>query len=212
VCSSDLHYAYLRLQLQAVQYQEGQHQEGQHQAELHHDDVRRWLLKSPQHLEQLPVLDRVFPGATIVITHRDPVHIATSMATMIAYADRMFRHPVDPHRVGAVWAERLGLMLDDLVRDRDLLTQTVATDLRFGDFLADQIGAVEKIMALAGEEFTDDARAGVAGYLATHERGHLGRVAYRPEQVGHDPAGLRERFAPYAERFLAGSGNDKEST
>jgi hypothetical protein len=130
---------------------------------------------------------------------------------MIAYADRMFRHPVDPHRVGAVWAERLGLMLDDLVRDRDLLTQTVATDLRFDDFLADQIGAVEKIMALAGENFTDDARAGVAGYLESHTRGHLGRVAYRPEQVGHDPAELRERFAPYAERFLAGSGNDKEN-
>jgi len=200
------HYAYLRLQLQAVQYEEGQHQEGQHQGA-----GRRWLLKSPQHLEQLTVLDRVFPGATIVITHRDPVHIATSMATMIAYADRMFRHPVDPHRVGAVWAERLGLMLDDLVRDRDLLTQTAATDLRFDDFLADQIGAVEKIMALAGEKFTDDARAGVAGYLESHTRGHLGRVAYRPEQVGHDPAELRERFAPYAERFLAGSGNDKEN-
>jgi hypothetical protein len=202
------HYAYLRLQLQAVQYQEGQHQEGQYGAELHHDDVRRWLLKSPQHLEQLPVLDRVFPGATIVITHRDPVHIATSMATMIAYADRMFRHPVDPHRVGAVWAERLGIMLDDLVRDRDLLTQTVTTDLHFDDFLADQIGAVEKIMALAGEKFTDDARAGVAGYLESHTRGHLGRVDYRPEQVGHDPAELRERFAPYTERFLAGTGND----
>ena len=195
------HYAYLRLQLQAMQHQAAQHQRG----------GQRWLLKSPQHLEQLTVLDRVFPGATIVITHRDPVHIATSMATMIAYADRMFRHPVDPHRVGAVWAARLGVMLDDLVRDRDLLSQTVATDLCFDDFLADQAGAVEKILALAGEDFTDDARAGVAGYLESHTRGHLGRVAYRPEQVGHDPAELRERFAPYAERFLAGSGNDKEN-
>lgn len=196
------HYAYLRLQLQAVQHQEGQHQ----------GDGRRWLLKSPQHLEQLTVLDRVFPGATVVVTHRDPVHIVTSMATMIAYADRMFRHPVDPLRVGAVWADRLGLMLDDLMRDRDRLTQIVATDLRFDDFLADQVGAVERILALAGEEFTDDARAGVAGYLESHTRGHLGRVAYRPEQVGHDAAELRKRFAPYAERFLADRGNDKENT
>ena len=82
-------------------------------------------------------------------------------------------------------------MLDDLLRDRDVLTQTASIDLRFDDFLADQAGAVEQILALAGEEFTDDARAGVAGYLASHARGHLGRVAYRPEQVGHDPAELR---------------------
>jgi hypothetical protein len=195
------HYAYLRLQLQAMQHQGEQHQGG----------GRRWLLKSPQHLEQLAVLDRVLPGATIVVTHRDPVHIVTSMATMIAYADRMFRYPVDPHRVGAVWADRMADMLDDLLRDRDRLTQTVATDLRFDDFLADQVGSVEKILTLAGEEFTDEARAGVDGYLASHARGHLGRVAYRPEQVGHDPAELRRRFAPYAERFLGGS-NDKENT
>lgn len=196
------HYACLRLQLQAMQ----------HQAARDGGGTRRWLLKSPQHLEQLTVLDRVFPGATVVITHRDPVHIATSMATMLAYADRMFRHPVDPLRVGAVWAERLGLMLDDLMRDRDRITQTVATDLRFEDFLDDEVGAVERILALAGEEFTDDARAGVAGYLDSHARGHLGRVAYRPEQVGHDPAELRKRFAPYVERFLADRGNNKENT
>jgi len=199
------HYAYLRLQLQAMQ----------HQALQHHGDTRRWLLKSPQHLEQLPVLDRVLPGATIVVTHRDPVHIATSMATMIAYADRMFRHPVDPYRVGAVWADRLATMLDDLLRDRDTLTRTASIDVRFEDFLADQAGTVEEILTLAGEEFTDDARTGVADYLASHERGHLGRVAYRPEQVGHDPDELRRRFAQYAERFLAAGvdkgGNKKEN-
>ena len=39
-------YQHLRLQLQALQFLRG---------------GRRWLLKSPQHLEQLPVLDAVFP-------------------------------------------------------------------------------------------------------------------------------------------------------
>lgn len=181
------HYAYLRLQLQAMQ---------------HEDPGRRWLLKSPQHLEQLPVVDRVFPGATVVVTHRDPVHIVVSMATMVAYAERMFRYPPDPIRVGAVWAERLGQMLDDLLIDRDTLTATTSTDLRFDDFLADQEGAVERILALAGEVFSPSARAGVADYLATHTKGHLGTVDYRPEAVGLDPAALRKRFAPYVARFL----------
>src|SRR5206468_12848905 len=75
--------------------------------------------------------------------------------------------------------------------DRDILTRTVAIDVRFDDFLADQVGAVEKILALAGEEFTDDARSGVAGYLESHTRGHLGRVAYRPGQVGQDRKSTR---------------------
>jgi hypothetical protein len=40
-------YQYLAIQLKALQFLRG---------------GRRWLLKSPQHLEQLPVLDAVFPG------------------------------------------------------------------------------------------------------------------------------------------------------
>ena len=59
---------------------------------------RRWVLKSPQHLEQLPVLGSVFPGATVVVTHRDPVPVTISMLTMLCYSARMHRSPVDPPR------------------------------------------------------------------------------------------------------------------
>lgn len=182
------HYAYLRLQLQAMQHLRG---------------GRRWLLKSPQHLEQLPVVAAVFPGATVLITHRDPAHVVTSLATMVAYTERMFREPpLDPHATGRRWADRLGGMLDALLRDRDVLGPDVSLDLPFDTLLADQEGALERVLALGGEELTPEARAGAAAYLAGHTRGHLGRVDYRPEAVGLDPEALRARFAPYSARFL----------
>lgn len=183
------HYAYLRLQLQAMQHLRG---------------GRRWLLKSPQHLEQLPVLAEVFPGATVVVTHRDPAHVVTSLATMVSYVERMFCNaPLDPHATGRRWADRLGMMLDALLRDRDVLGPDTSMDLPFDEFIADQEGALERVLCLAGEEFTPDARAGVATYLAGHARGHLGTIDYRPESVGLDPVALRARFAPYSARFLA---------
>ena len=43
----------------------------------------RWLLKSPQHVEQLGPLMTVFPDATVICTHREPVAVAASMATML---------------------------------------------------------------------------------------------------------------------------------
>lgn len=182
------HYSYLRLQLQALQYLRG---------------GRRWLLKSPQHLEQLPVLAQVFPGATVVVTHRDPVHVVTSLATMVAYTERMFREPpLHPHATGRRWADRLGVMLDSLLRERDVFGPDASLDLPFDTFMADQEGALERVLALAGEEFTPAARAGAREYLASHARGHLGRVDYRPELVGLAPDVLRARFASYSERFL----------
>jgi hypothetical protein len=68
--------AYLKKALQAVQW-------------LRHKD--RWILKSPQHMEQLGPLIRTFPDATVVITHRDPVSVIASAITMMSYGDRIRR-------------------------------------------------------------------------------------------------------------------------
>ena len=63
----------------------------------------RWVLKSPQHLEQLGPLDTAFPDATVVLTHRDPGDVIVSMTTMIAYSARMHLEVVDPVALGRHW-------------------------------------------------------------------------------------------------------------
>ena len=81
----------------------------------------RWVLKSPQHLEQFGPLYEVFPDATFVVTHREPVAVVTSMATMATYTARMYHDPVDPALFGNYWADRLETMLGASVRDHDRL-------------------------------------------------------------------------------------------
>ncbi len=182
------HYAYLARQLKAMQFLRG---------------GRRWLLKSPQHLEQVPVLDRVFPGSIVVFTHRDPVPVALSMVAMITYSARMHRSPVPVEQIAASWIDRLEQMLTALVRDRDTIGPQRSADIRFDDFMADEVGVAERVYALAGEPFTEEARRAVADYLAGHRRGRLGNVETSYETFGLSEDSLRARFAPYVERFLA---------
>jgi hypothetical protein len=182
------HYECLARQLKAMQFLRG---------------GRRWLLKSPQHLEQVPVLDRVFPGSIVVFTHRDPVPVALSMIAMIAYSARMHRSPVPVEQIADSWIDRLDQMLTALVRDRDTIGPQRSIDMRFNDFMADEAGAAERVYALAGEPFTEEARTAVAGYLAGHQRGRLGNVETSYEMFGLTEDDLRSRFAPYVERFLA---------
>jgi hypothetical protein len=182
------HYECLSRQLKAMQFLRG---------------GRRWLLKSPQHLEQVPVLDRVFPGSIVVFTHRDPVPVALSMIAMITYSARMHRSPVPVEQIADSWIDRLDQMLTALVRDRDAIGPQRSIDMRFNDFMADEPGAAERVYALAGEPFTDEARTAVAGYLAGHQRGRLGNVETSYEMFGLTEDDLRSRFAPYVERFLA---------
>ena len=182
------HYEYLARQLKAMQFLRG---------------GRRWLLKSPQHLEQVPVLDRGFPGSIVVFTHRDPVPVALSMIAMLTYSARMHRTPVPVERIAASWIDRLERMLTALVRDRDTIGPQRSVDIRFDDFMADELSVAERVYALAGEPFTEEARAAAAGYLAGHQRGRLGSVETTAEMFGLTEDALRARFAPYVERFLA---------
>ncbi len=179
-------YEHLRLQLQALQFLRG---------------GRRWLLKSPQHLEQLPVLDAVFPGVVVVFTHRDPVPVALSMLAMLTYTARMHRSPVPVHEIAASWCDRLELMLDTLARDRDLIPPERSVDVRFEEFIRDELGAVERIYELAGEPLTNPARAAAVDYLDHHRRGRLGTIATSAEMFGLDEHDLPSRFTRYRERF-----------
>ena len=181
------HYEYLATQLKAMQFLRG---------------GRRWLLKSPQHLEQVPVLDRVFGDSIVVFTHRDPVPVALSMIAMITYSARMHRSPVPVEQIAGSWIDRLEQMLTALVRDRDTIGPERSIDIRFDEFMADELGVAERVYALAGEPFTDDARRSIDDYLAGHRRGRLGNVETSYEMFGLDEASLRERFSPYVERFL----------
>ena len=74
------HYAFLRRELQVLSHLRG---------------PNRWVLKTPQHLEQLGPLLATFPDATIAFTLRDPVAVLQSAITMLAYGDRMRRVTVD---------------------------------------------------------------------------------------------------------------------
>ncbi len=181
------HYRFLRVVLQALTHLRG---------------GDRWLLKSPQHLEQLPVLADVFPEATVVVTHRDPVAVTVSMATMVAYTSRLTVRPVDAVGLGRSWADRIEVMLGACLRDRDVLDPKRSLDVRFDDFMADDLGTARRVLDVAGQPVTPEVDAAMRGYLDTHERGRLGRIDHRADDVGLDLDDLRERFAPYVARFL----------
>ena len=179
-------YAYLRRILQVLQWERG---------------GERWVLKSPQHLEQFPALLETFPDATFVVTHRDPVSVTASMATMLAYSARMSRERVDVAAVAGYWADRLERMLRTCVEQRDTLPAERSIDVRFEDFMADDMAMVHRIYGVAGQPLTDDARAAMDAFMADHPRGRHGAVRYEMRQLGLDPVERRVALAFYTDRF-----------
>ena len=181
-------YQFLRMMLQVLSHQDG--------------TTRRWVLKSPQHLEQFVPIMKVFPDATFIVTHRDPVDVAVSMATMMTYTMRMSVDDVDVPTVAGYWIDRIDEMLSACLRDHDKLPAERTIDVRFDEFMADDLAMVQRVWDTAGYVPNDESRAAVTEYLAGHTRGRLGTVDYRAEDLGLDRNELRRRFAPYVERFV----------
>jgi hypothetical protein len=165
-------------------------------------DAPRWLLKSPQHVERLGDLITVFPDATVVCTHRDPVAVAKSMSTMLAYTSRMSRNPERLADVGRYWIDRMAMMFRAMVDDRHLVPTDQSIDVRFHEFMADDIATVKAIYQLADHPFDHGTEAAMQAYMADHPRGVHGSVTYHIEEdFGVDPAAIAEELSFYVDRF-----------
>lgn len=182
------HYEYMAKVLKLLQIEQG--------------GDKSWVLKCVQNPEQLPALKSVMPDATAIITHRDPVAVIQSTATMIAYGHRILRTSVDPKWVLEYWTNRIESLLRACVRDRHVWGPKQSMDVLFHEFMAGDMATVEKIYELHELELTPKARQEMADFIKAHPRGKYGRVRYNlKEHFGVEPEHIRERFGFYYDAF-----------
>jgi hypothetical protein len=161
----------------------------------------RWLLHAPVHLLSLEALDRVYPDARFVMTHRDPARAVTSAASLISFMRSLASKRRDPHELGRGQAELWVLALERALRFRERAGEARFADVHFRDLLADPVAAAERACERLGIAVTAAARARMRAWAEAHPRGRHGEHRYRPADFGLEAAELRARFASYRERF-----------
>jgi hypothetical protein len=180
-------YQYLKKCLQVVTFLTGR---------------KRWLLKCPQHMEQLVVLNETFPDATIVINHRDPVASIQSAITGESYGNRVMRKDVGLNEMATFYVDRYQRMLRACVRDRDTLDPARTVDVYFHELMQDPLKIVGQIYEKAELPFGDGMRQWMTDALAAHPRGKNGQLVYNLKRdFGLEAADIRKHFGFYFERF-----------
>jgi hypothetical protein len=181
------HYVYMRKVLQALTFLRG---------------PRTWVLKSPQHCEQLGPLMATFPDATVAFTHRDPVAVIQSAITMMAYSDRLRRTSIDPGWLVDYWSDRVHRLLSACVRDRELVPAERSIDVSFHHLNGNEIPLLEELYRRGGIELTPKVRGRFQQYLDRNPRGKHGRIRYDLQRhFGISADELRGRFNFYFDRF-----------
>lgn len=181
------HYAYLRTVLKALTFLRG---------------PRQWVLKSPQHCEQLGPLMGAFPDATVAFTHRDPVAVVQSAVTMLAYGDRMRRTEIDPDGLVDYWIDRVERLLRACVRDREMVAADRSLDIGFHELNGNEMSILQTLYDYNGTELLPETKVALQGYLDDNPRGKHGRLRYDLERhFGRSPDEVRSRFDFYFARF-----------
>ena len=195
-------YRYLERLLKFLQWQKRQAgQEGE-----------RWVLKAPYHLNFIDVLFEVFPDATVVQTHRDPLETIPSYASMSLALWRLAADDPDPIAVGREWGGWFQSALQRCVELREARYPDRFVDVWYKDALRDPIGQVRRIYAFVGRELSPLAEERMRRWLVDNARDQrppheysMDTFGFTREQIERDFAGYRERFILSREKAAKGA-------
>lgn len=181
-------YEYHRLVLQLLQHRQPQ---------------RTWVIKAPSHLAHLPLVLSMYPDARIVVCHRDPLAMISSVTSLTATLRFGHANTVDFHALARETMDQFGRNLDAVLAQRrsGLLTDAQVVDVLFDEFIRDQVGVVRGIADHFGLPAGDATERAIAEHLAGKPAARSGGHQHSVDDLGLDIAAERSRFAPYMQQF-----------
>ncbi len=161
-----------------------------------------WVLKTPQYMQDLDELLRVFPGARLVCSHRDPVKVVGSACSMTWNAIVRDSDSVTPDWVGQEWLGKIERMLHKTLAVRQgQVAPSHQCDLQYSDITANWQRAMEGVYGFLDLPFTDRARAGMRQWLESNRQHRHGAHRYSLQDFGLQPEAVDRRLMFYRERF-----------
>jgi hypothetical protein len=158
--------------------------------------AKRWVLKSPHHMEFLDLANRHFGKVHFIWTHRDILESLPSFISMVAHSQTIFSDHVSLEGVAEHWVKKTGYMLSRGIEFRKTNPHAEFTDLFYKDIVASPMDALGKIYidghSISPElnrKFLEAERANGPNRYGTHK--------YRLEDYRLNPVDLDKTVSIY---------------
>lgn len=161
----------------------------------------KWVLKTPGHLMALDAVLETFPGAKIVMTHRDPISTVPSYCSMMHTLYSMGA-TVSREQVGAFWEKRLAELLDLFMTMRKAAPADAFIDVRYTSLTSHPIEEGKRVLAEAGIPVTPEIEAGMADWIEANRREDRAPHKYALEDFGLERGEIERDFAAYRVAYL----------
>ena len=162
-------------------------------------DRRPLVLKTPQYMQDLAAFEASFPGARYIFTHRDPLAVVGSSASLAWNQMVVQSDDVDPHWIGREWLWKTRHRLDRMAADRTGIPPERTIDIGFEEVNRGWESAIARIYRHFGLELSAGAVQAMRRYTLRAARNHgYARHRYRLADFGLSEGEVAEMFADYA--------------
>jgi hypothetical protein len=113
--------------------------------------AKRWVLKSPHHLEFPDLIEKHFGKVHFLWPHRELTESIPSFLSMVTYNRMIFSDRVREEEVAGHWVRKIGYMLDKAISFRQQPGKdSLFIDMDYKNLIVDSIAELEKIYRLNG--------------------------------------------------------------
>ncbi len=162
---------------------------------------RAWVLKSPHHLTAVDTVLDTFDGCMIVMTHRSPVNVVPSYASMVASITAQYSDELDREEIGRYWSERFATTLRGFAAVRQRRPDRFV-DVHYATALSEPVTRACRVLSLLGLTAGDADRAAFESYVERNRRERHGSHSYTPSDFGLSAEQLERDFAFYTKEYL----------
>jgi len=175
---------------------------------------KHWLLKAPWHMNHIESILKVYPKARIIVTHRDPTTMISSLSSLITRLHGVTSDELDLKGIGASTLSTWDTIVDRFVEQRKRIDQsshkTNILDLSHSVLNENPMRAVKDVYAFLGLTLDSSVSQAMQDWLDKDV--HLGKKGASKQHVydaawfGLNESELRTKiksFQKYSEIYIA---------
>ena len=112
--------------------------------------LRPWILKTPQYMLDLDTVIDTFPDARLIFTHRDPLAVVGSAASLAWNQTILYSDEADAHEMGELWLAKTRRQIENMRAARERLDADRKIDVHYEEMESDWEGTMARIYRFLG--------------------------------------------------------------
>ncbi len=162
---------------------------------------KKWVLKTPQHLENMAPIFAVFPDAKVIHTYRDPLKVIPSFSSMLYQSFRIFSDQVNAAAIANHWLQKDAKMIAAAMAYWSGLPSGKVLDVSYYSMMKNPEKELKKIVGFMDLDWNTNAMNSINTINTQNKQHKYGKHQYHLADFGLTKETVEALFVDYRKKY-----------